>query len=367
MGLKFRDKFNKSSYKRSKLNSKLKNGFEILFYAIIASVILRWVLLEVFAIPTSSMENSLLAGDYLFVSKVHYGPRTPVTPLQIPLTHQRIWGTDIPSYLDIVQLPQYRMPGFSEIKYNDIIVFNFPGDNHPIDLKTNYVKRCIALPGDTILIEDSRIYLNQKLRTNPTEIEYSYLVYTRNNNSVNTRVFKKNGIRKFFRTENGYKMYATPGQAQKLSQFPFIEQVQMDKGIKNDPETGIFPSPKVFKWNRDFFGPLVVPKAGMTITLTPENIIKYVKLITAYEDNSTVDVENGQLKINRKSATHYTFKQNYYFVLGDNRHDSKDSRYWGFVPEDHIVGKALFIWLSIDPEKPIFQKIRWDRIFKLIE
>ncbi len=355
-----------SKQKSIKFRARLKNGAEILFYAILTSVVLRWIFLEVFVIPTASMENTLLVGDYLFVSKIHYGARTPKTPIQIPLTHQRIWGTDIPSYLDFIQLPTYRMPGLGAVKRNDIIVFNLPTDDHPVDLRANYVKRCVALPGDTLLIEDAIVYVNQELQVNLDNTEFSYKVFTRNNTAINTRVFKKCNISRFTRTAIGYKIYATEASAVKLRQFPFIEKVQMDKRNRKMPEEGIYPS-TIFNWNNDFFGPIMVPKKGVTIALTPENVIKYSEVILHHEGNELVEVENGQLKINGVVISNYTFKQNYYFVLGDNRHDSKDSRYWGFVPADHLVGKALFVWLSLDPDQPFLNKLRWDRIFKTVD
>ncbi len=352
--------------KKQNLKSRFKNGVEILFYAILTSIILRWIFLEVFVIPTASMENTLLVGDYLFVSKIHYGARTPITPLQVPLTHQRIWGTDIPSYVDFIQLPSYRMPGLGTVKRNDVIVFNLPTDNHPIDLRANYVKRCIGIPGDTILIDNAIVYINREVQVNLDNTEFCYKVYTRNNTAINTRVFRKCEINKFSRTAVGYKIYTTEASAVKLRKFPFIDNVQLDVTTKNVPEEGIYPS-DIFSWNNDFYGPLMVPKKGITVQLSPENVIKYRSIIANHENNDLVEVENGQLKINGKVMYNYTFKQDYYFVLGDNRHDSKDSRYWGFVPADHIIGKALFVWLSVDPNKSFFSKFRWERLFKSVD
>ena len=368
MNLKFWQRKEKNDNSEENPKSKVREWIDAIVFAIVAATIIRWVFLEAFTIPTPSMENSLLVGDFLFVSKIHYGPRTPKTPLQIPLTHQKIWWTNIPSYLDFIQLPQYRLPGLSKVKRNDVVVFNYPAEGHPVDLKTNYIKRCVGVAGDKVEITDTQVIINDKVVDNPPGMEFSYLVKTRNNNSINDRVFKKVGIWDYSRTSNGYRVNAaTMESAKRLADFPFIENVQLNKANKDKAEAGIYPISGLFNWNKDFYGPIVIPSEGMTIDLTEENIAKYRYVIENYESNESVLEKDGQLMINGERKTSYTFKQNYYFMMGDNRHNSLDSRYWGFVPEDHIVGKALFIWLSLDPHETFLHRIRWDRIFKGIK
>ncbi|MCG8323582.1 MAG: signal peptidase I [Cytophagales bacterium] len=367
MSLKFWKRKEKNQHEEEKPKSKAREWVDAILFAIIAATLIRWILLEAFTIPTPSMESSLLVGDFLFVSKIHYGPRTPKTPLQIPLTHQKIWWTNIPSYLDVIQLPQYRLPGFSDIERNDVVVFNYPAENHPTDLKTNYIKRCVGIAGDKIEITDTQVIINDQPVDNPPDMEFSYLIKTRNNSSINDRVFKKAGIWDYERISNGYRVNATTESAEKLSDFPFIETVQINKTNENKSEAGIYPASGFFNWNKDFYGPIIIPSEGMTIDLSEENIAKYRYVIENYEHNESVLEQDGQLIVNGEGITSYTFKQNYYFMMGDNRHNSLDSRYWGFVPEDHVVGKALFIWLSLDPHESFLKKIRWNRIFKGIE
>ena len=367
MNLKFWKRKEKNHNAEEKPKSKAREWVDAILFAIVAATLIRWVFLEAFTIPTPSMENSLLVGDFLFVSKIHYGPRTPKTPLQIPLTHQKIWWTNIPSYLDIIQLPQYRLPGFSDIQRNDVVVFNYPAENHPTDLKTNYIKRCVGIAGDKIEITDTQVIINDQPVDNPPGMEFSYLVKTRNNSSINDRVFKKTGIWDYGRTSNGYRVNATLESAEKLANFPFIETVQVNKANEDKSETGIYPGSGLFSWNKDFYGPIIIPSEGMTIDLTAENIAKYKYVIENFEGNQSVLEQDGQLIVDGESIATYTFNQNYYFMMGDNRHNSLDSRYWGFVPEDHVVGKALFIWLSLDPRETFLKKIRWNRIFKGIE
>ncbi len=354
---------------QSKVKSTIKEGLRVVGFGLIAAIFLRWLIVEAYSIPTSSMENSLLAGDFLFVSKIHYGARTPKTPVQVPLTHQKIWGTDIPSYSKIVQLPQYRMPGLSEITRNDIIVFNYPSDTLPIDLKTNYIKRCIGMPGDTLKIVDAQVIVNGQHIINPAEMEFCYLVGTRNNSSINERVFRKTDIRDFERTDFGYRIYTTPERASTLKNYPFIETIQREKRNEKDGDEGIFLSEygeEESNWNRDFFGPLLIPAEGMTMELNDRSVRRYYRLIKEYEGLDEVELVDNKIRINGMIRSFYTFNQNYYFMLGDNRHNSSDSRFWGFVPEDHIVGKALFVWLSLDPEKGPIENIRWNRIFNSV-
>ena len=348
--------------------SKSREWIDAIVFAVIAATLIRWLLLEAFTIPTPSMEKSLLVGDFLFVSKIHYGPKTPRTPLQIPLTHNHIWGfPDVPSYLDWIQLPQYRLPGFTDIKQNDVVVFNYPEElQHPADLRTHYIKRAVGLPGDTISIVDSQVFINGTAIENPEGMQFNYYIPTQN--VINDRVFKEHEIRDFgFIPNIGYSIMTTPETAKKLEALDFIETVQIAQMPETEVEARIFPDGGLFPWNRDFYGPLYIPKEGATIPINRETLASYGHIIRYYDGNEEVSIEEGSLTIEGKPVTEYTFQQDYYFMMGDNRHNSLDSRYWGFVPEDHVVGKAFFIWLSIDPDGGFIDKIRWNRFFNLIE
>ncbi len=357
---------------------------DAIIFAVVAATLIRWLIMEAYTIPTPSMENSLLVGDFLFVSKFHYGTRTTTTPLQSPLTHQKIWFTEIPSYIDAIRLPQYRLPGLTKIKNDDVVVFNVPpkelneGKEYPVDLKTNYIKRCVAISGDTIKIVNRQVFINSKPEKNPPLMQFSYLVVSEN--PINDRILKKYKIYEptiVGRPGNNvvYQMYLTEELAGELRKLNFIKDVRVatynGNGFaarkENEPEYNIFPDAKVFPWNGDFYGPLVIPAKGMTIQINEKTLATYGSTIQLYDHNKDVKIENGKLKIDGKEVTEYTFKQNYYFMMGDNRHNSLDSRYWGFVPEDHVVGKAFFIWLSIEKNADFVNKIRWNRFFKLIE
>jgi signal peptidase I len=371
----------------AKPKSKAREWWDAILFAVIAATLIRWLIMEAYTIPTPSMENSLLVGDFLFVSKFHYGTRTTTTPLQVPLTHQKIWFTEIPSYLEWIKLPQYRLPGISHVKREDVVVFNVPPrelneyKDYPVDLKTNYIKRCVAIPGDTLRIIDRQVTINGTPSPNPPLMQYSYIVIA--DNEINERVLNKYKIYEddyqiVGRPGDGvvYQMYITQELADELKKLNFIREVKIATYNGNDGfgtrtaknvESNIFPDSKLFPWNGDFFGPLVIPAAGMKIQINEQTLATYGTTIQLYDHNDNVKIENGKLLIDGKEVVEYTFKQNYYFMMGDNRHNSLDSRYWGFVPEDHIVGKAFFIWLSIDRNADFVNKIRWNRFFKLIE
>ncbi len=346
---------------KGKKKSAGREWFDAVIFAIIAATIIRWLLLEAFTIPTSSMERSLLVGDFLFVSKFHYGARTPQTPLQVPLTHQNIWGSSIPSYSTWLQLPQYRLPGFSQVKQNDVVVFNYPPEfQHPTDLKTNYIKRCVGLPGDTVAIRDLQVLINGEPIDNPAMMQFDYILQTEQ--SINARVFEKYDISEFGTIQGGYYARTTPEIAGQLKTLGFIKSVDVAQFPPEQTDANVFPDAQVYKWNRDFYGPLTIPSKGMTLPMTAENIAAYQSIIVNFEKNENVSVSEESISIDGVKVENYTFKQDYFFMMGDNRHNSLDSRYWGFVPEDHIVGKAFFIWLSLDPAKSYFQKVRFDRI-----
>ena len=376
MNWKFWEKKPKAQEKKPK--SALREWWDAVLFAVVAATLIRWLIMEAYTIPTPSMENSMLVGDFLFVSKFHYGTRTPRTPLQIPLTHQKIWFTNIPSYVDWVQLPTSRLPGFSEIKREDVVVFNVPpkelneGKDYPIDLKTNYIKRCVAVSGDVLEIKNKQVIINGKPSNNPIDMQFSYLVTSKD--EINERNFNKLELDPDDYTYLGrpeenkavYQMFLTNSKAAEIKTLPFVVSVTDDYRTGEGQDSRTFPGSKYTPWNGDNYGPLTIPKEGMKISVNDSTLSIYGGVIRDYDHNKDVKIENGKLSIEGKEVAEYTFNQNYYFMMGDNRHNSLDSRYWGFVPEDHIVGKGFFIWLSIDKYADFIHKIRWSRFFKLI-
>ncbi|SHK95100.1 signal peptidase I [Hymenobacter psychrotolerans] len=370
-----------------------KKGFfrewgDAILFAVVAATLIRWATFEAYTIPTPSMEDSLLVGDYLFVSKLHYGPRTPQTPLQVPLTHQTLWGFDLKSYSDLIQLPSYRLPGFSEVKRGDVVVFNVPFESqHPADLRTNYIKRCVAVAGDVLEIKDTQVYINGKPMTQPAQSQNRYFLQVPQPNDDLYKAFQEQHVTNFNRPDGKpeplfgtqdptFMIDATEATANFFRKQPYVKAVLQDKAAPGQAEPDVFPNnpdyphstpAPVNNWNKDNFGPLQLPKKGQTVELTPQNTPIYQKIIMRYEHNEGVTIQNGVLLQNGQPLKSYTFKQDYYFMMGDNRHDSLDSRYWGFVPKDHIVGKAVLIWMSVDPYAEAFNKIRWNRIFNTID
>ncbi len=361
-----------------KSKSKLREWRDSIVFAVVVATLFRWSLVEAFVIPTSSMENSLLVGDFLFVSKIHYGSRTPRTPLQIPLTHQHIWGTSIPSYLDWIELPSYRLPGIRNVNRGESVVFNVPKNlldptERPVDLKTYLVKRCVAIAGDGFEIRNKQVFINGEPIKNPDNMKLSYLVMAQD--AIHKRNLQRLGLDSedfWFLGRNAdakaiYKMLLTADQLSEVKSERYILSVK-DYDLGNDgSDMEIFPGAMQGQWERDNYGPLAIPKEGMEVTINDSTISLYGELIEKYEGNKSVEFGNGELNIDGMKAEKYKFKQNYYFMLGDNRHNSIDSRYWGFVPEDHILGKPLFIWLSVDSEADLLHKVRWNRIFSLID
>ncbi|MES2796764.1 MAG: signal peptidase I [Bacteroidota bacterium] len=380
--------------------SAFREWIDSVVFAVVAATLIRFFLFEAYVIPTPSMEGSLLVGDYLFVSKMHYGVRSPKTPLQVPLTHQKIWGTDIPSYLRWLDLPFFRFPGFTNPQTGDAVVFNVPNylpdGDAPVDLRTYYIKRCIGTPGDKLEIKDQQVYLNGKAIENPIKLRQEYFLKTtealddaffRKYDIVNTLTDASQNINwqpaeEYDSTTNstklvGYKINTDKSTIEAIKKLPLCKGIEEYKyeagqrdnidGATKDAENTAMSSNR-YNWNRDHFGPLIVPKEGMTVQLDSINFDKYKYVIQNYENNKNVTFEGATIKIDGKPITSYTFKQDYYFMMGDNRHNSADSRYWGFVPMDHVVGKAVFIWMSIDPNPDKwYNKVRWSRLFSFVK
>ncbi len=381
--------------------TKLVEWIDAIIFAVIAATFIRMFFIEAYTIPTSSMEKSLLVGDYLFVSKTAYGPKTPNTPLSFPFVHNTMPLTKgTKSYLEWIKRPYHRMAGFGKIKNDDVVVFHFPeGDtvamniqaasyhqlvrdygrdrvwndkrnfgeivSRPVDKRENYIKRCVAIPGDEIKMERGQLFINGKPQQKLPGMQHNYIVTT-NGTAINPKALDKLKIaeddRDVFSSEQ-YKFPLTEENAAKLKEFSnvvSVEKITQEPGIW---ETGIFPSHKNFQWNLDNFGPVNIPAKGQTVQLTVDNLPMYKRIISVYEGNK-LEVNGSEIKINGEVATSYTFKMDYYWMMGDNRHNSADSRYWGFVPEDHVVGKAKFIWLSMDKDKSFPAKIRLGRMFR---
>lgn len=365
--------------KAQKPKTKLIEWRDSIVFAVVVATLFRWSFVEAFMVPTPSMENTILVGDYLFVSKFHYGTRTPRTPLQIPLTHQKIWGTDVPSYSDWVQLPSYRLPGLRGVERGEPVVFNIPpavlndGEVRPIDLKTYYVKRCVAIAGDRFEIRNKQIFVNGEPSENPDNMKFSYLITSKD--EIHKRHLDKLDLTSDDYYPLGqradasvvYKMLLTLEQRNEIEALPFILSVEEDFTTDDGPDANIFPASKNTSWNGDNYGPLVMPAKGMKMIVNDSTLALYGEMIQLHEENNSVLIDNGELIIDGENINEYTFKQDYYFMMGDNRHNSLDSRYWGFVPENHILGKPLFIWLSINNEADLLHKIRWHRMFTLIE
>lgn len=361
-----------SKTESKKKKSHLREWTEAVVVAFFGVLILKAIVFEPFAIPSDSMSGTLMAGDYVVVNKLSFGARLPITPLTIPFTHQTIFG--VQSYSDILQWPYMRIPGYAEIERNDVIVFNFPAEDEfpmdgiqnefPTDHKTHFIKRCIAIPGDSITIKDKVVYINGKELPAPVKAVFNFVIKA-DTSKKDSLDFKQYGMVR--ESQQGKYAYYTitlrQSTADSLKLNPNIISVEPELSPSGSYDETVFPHEEKLSWNLDNFGPLVVPKEGMTITLHADSLSLWERIIVNYEHNE-LSVNGDSVYINGKYAPTYTFQMNYYFVMGDNRHFSMDSRYWGFVPEDHIVGVATTILFSYDRTAGA---VRWDRLFEGIE
>ncbi|WP_423127169.1 signal peptidase I [Gaoshiqia sp. Z1-71] len=383
--------------------TKVVEWVDAIIFAVIAATFIRMFFIEAYTIPTSSMEKSMLVGDFLFVSKTSYGPKLPNTPLSFPFVHHTMPLTQkTKSYSEWIQRPYKRIAGFGEVKNNDVVVFNFPeGDtvatnmptqsyynlvrnygrervwsdtrtfgeiiSRPVDKRENYIKRCIGLPGDVIELKDGQVYVNGKEQEHFPGVQYDYIVTT-NGTGINKRTLEKIGISRADQQVFNSSQFLFPMSAEQVAEIEKLSNVTSAKKVNmaaGNWDKNIFPFHENYPWNVDNFGPLEIPKKGKTIKLTTDNLPLYERIINLYEGHD-LSVKNNTIYIDGAAATTYTFEMDYFWMMGDNRHNSADSRYWGFVPEDHVVGKAVFIWLSLDKEKSLPGKIRFNRLFKLV-
>ncbi len=365
-----------------------------ILFAVVAATIVHTYFIQPFTIPSSSLEKSLLVGDFLFVSKFHYGARIPMTTVAAPMVHDTIPKLGTKSYLfndnydkrntswiNKLQLPYLRLPGFENIDRNEIVVFNQPADTlldmndfhpdrnyyKPIDKKTNLVKRCVGVPGDSLEVRNGYVYINGKKNELPdrAHLQFSYHVQPKNNQFNPKYVKDRYDITDGFgiiNQQNTYYFSAISDEAAaKFKNHPNVASITPNRQEKGVRDPGIFPHHPNYNWNVDFFGPLYIPEEGKTIDLNLEVLPLYKRVITEYERNA-LEVKGNQIYINGQIANTYTFKQNYYWMMGDNRHNSIDARAWGFVPFDHVVGKPVFIWMSWDG----LSNPRWERFFTTV-
>ena len=423
---------------------------DAIVFALVAVYFVNIYVFQNYQIPSSSLEKSLLVGDYLYVSKLSYGPRVPNTPLSMPLAQHTLPLVNTKSYIEWPQWDYKRVPGLGKVKRNDIVVFNFPaGDTvatnyqqtdfyslaynegqrmypnpvnmdsltrkqqravydlyynagrnlilsnpkmygdvvvRPVDRRENYVKRCVGLPGDTLEIRDAQVYIDGKPLENPEDMQLNYLVQT-TGPYITEDMFRELGISKDDQAmvtnesllmEMGLTHRDAQGRLAPTYDLPLtkkmLETLSANKKLVSrivmEPEmfTGqMYPLNLYTKWDRNNYGPIWIPKKGATIKLTEDNLPIYERPIRAYEGN-TLEVKEDGIYINGKKTDEYTFKMDYYWMMGDNRHNSADARSWGFVPEDHVVGKPIVVWLSLDKDRGWFDgKIRWNRIFKWVK
>ncbi len=359
--------------------TKVGDTISSLLFAIIVATLVHTYVMQPFQIPSSSLEKSLLVGDFLFVSKFHYGARTPITAVAAPMVHDTIPVLNTKSYANWPLLPYFRFPGITHIERSDIVVFNWPVDTvyrffdqsnrkafKPLDKKSNYVKRCVGVPGDSLSVKAGFVYINNKKLALPyrAKPEYSYKVTTDGTGFDPKYIVLDLKITDPFGQIDATTFYfksISDETVERLKNNPIVKNVE--RVIYRDADAKIFPYGK--PWNADNLGPIYIPQQGKTVALNAQTIPFYKRIIEEYEQND-LKISGSEIRINGQIATSYTFGQDYYYMMGDNRHNSEDSRFWGFVPENHIVGKPVLIWLSLDPNGRGLDKVRWERMFTTV-
>lgn len=350
--------------KTKRKKSAFREWLEAGLIAMLVVLSVKTFLFDMYAVPTPSMSGTILPGDFVFVSKIHFGPRLPITPLSIPFTHQKLpFSATTPSFLSWPQLPYFRLPGISSIHRNDLMVFNYPMESElPISQRTHYVKRCIALPGDTLKIRQGDVFVNNVAVAEPFTLLKSYSASIK-------EPFDPAEFGILEATQQPFsKMWflkLTEHQSEQLKSLKNVIKLKSETITTPYFTNYIFPYSKTFAWNEDNFGPVIVPRKGDKVHLNELNYVLYQRIIEQYEDNS-FEIKDDGFYINGQLQEYYTFQMNYYFVLGDNRHNSVDSRYWGFVPESHIVGKPLSILFSSGKDVDGSTTFRWSRIMHLL-
>lgn len=406
--------------KRNGDNSKVIEWLDALIFAVIAVTLINIFLFQNYKIPTGSMENTLLVGDHLYVSKAAYGPRLPNTPLSFPFTQHTMPLVGGKSYIEWIKMPYKRLAGFGKIKRNDAVVFNFPaGDTvvlahqnvsyysivrdsatmrkmkdqyygrplksdkqyynearagiwknfdisiRPVDKRDNYIKRCVGIPGDTLRMINKRVYINGIPQEEFPGLQHNYYIFLKEGQNISNKVFDRMEIYEVYRNANVIQVFLTQEELDKISEFKSVQQI-IPNDKYNDPFIfDLFPHDTNYRWSVNNYGPLYIPAKGSTVKLDTMNLCLYERIIGYYEKND-LSVKDGIIYINGQPATEYTFKMDYYWMMGDNRHSSLDSRFWGFVPDDHIIGKPKLIWLSLDRNKNFLGKIRWERMLKRV-
>ena len=375
----------------------------IVFATVVASLIHIFVF-QMYVIPSSSMESSLLIGDYLYVSKVAYGPQMPNTPVSFPFVHHTMpFSQTKKSFSECIRWPYHRLKGLRSIERDDVVVFNFPaGDTvllqrqdatyydvlreyqrtlgaragreklfrdytvitRPVDKRENYIKRCVAIAGDSLKIVGGEVYVNDEPQAPVEGKQYMYTVMT--SSPLSKYAIDKLGITEWSGGNgSNYYMLLDDERAEELRRMGNV--LAVERFIYEEPNREVYPHDLTLGWNQDNYGPIWIPARGATIPLTPENMRLYRRCIEVYEGNRVEELPDGRVLLNGQPAADYTFRMNYYWMMGDNRHNSADSRFWGFVPEDHIVGRASFIWLSLDAQKSFPSNIRWNRLFTKVK
>ncbi|RDK87249.1 signal peptidase I [Marinirhabdus gelatinilytica] len=357
-----------------------------ILFAVVAATIVHTYFMQPFTIPTSSLEKSLLVGDFLFVSKFHYGARAPMTPIAFPMVHDTIPVAGVKSYSKEPQIPYFRFPGFQKIKRNDIVVFNWPVDTlidinpasmrgsviKPIDKKSNYVKRCVGIPGDSLSVRNGRVFIDGQPLELPdrAKVQFGYQIVTKK--PLNIQFVKERyditDIRPINQDPIVYEIHATDEALEKIKNNPDVERVVAYKDMEVGYDASVFPNNAEYEFNNNFFGPIYIPEAGKTVAINAQSIPFYKRIIEVYEGiemgiENKITQNGTQVLLNGQPLTEYTFKMDYYWLMGDNRNNSQDARTWGYVPFNHVVGKPVFIWMSYDSNTGSF---RWDRFFTTV-